>query len=42
MIPWGTILSAQQINEVAAFVLQRHMDATGRTMDDLRGAGGPD
>lgn len=37
MIPWVTILSPQQINEVAAFILQRNMDATGRTMDDLRG-----
>jgi cytochrome c oxidase cbb3-type subunit 3 len=39
MVPWGPILSAQQINEVAAFVIQRNMDATGRTMDDFMGAG---
>jgi len=38
MIPWAAILSPQQINEVTAFILQRHMDATGRTMDDLRGS----
>jgi cytochrome c oxidase cbb3-type subunit 3 len=42
MVPWAQILSPQQINEVAAFILQRHMDATGRTMDDLRGATGAD
>jgi len=40
MIPWGPILSAQQINEVTAFILQRNMDATGRTMDDFMGSGG--
>lgn len=42
MVPWAQILSAQQINEVAAFVIQRHMDATGRTLDDMRGAPGAD
>ncbi len=40
MIPWEQILSAQQINEVAAFVIQRHMDATGRTIEEMRGADG--
>ena len=40
MIPWQTILSPQQINQVAAFILDRHMTATGRTMEDLMGAGG--
>ncbi len=42
MVPWGPILTAQQINEVAAFILQKHMDATGRTMEDLRGVPGAD
>ncbi len=42
MVPWEGLLTAQQINEVTAFVLQRHMDATGRTMDDLRGESGGD
>jgi len=42
MVPWAQILTAQQINEVAAFVIQRHMDATGRTLDDMRGAPGAD
>jgi cytochrome c oxidase cbb3-type subunit 3 len=39
MVPWGPILSAQQMNEVAAFILQRNMDATGRTIEDFMGAG---
>lgn len=39
MVPWGPILSAQQINEVTAFIVQRHMDATGRTLADMTGAG---
>ncbi len=39
MIPWATILSPQQINQVTAFILSRHMEATGRTMDDLMGGG---
>ena len=42
MVPWQTILSPQQINEVAAFIIERHLDATGRTLDDMRGAGGAD
>lgn len=42
MVPWQTILSPQQINEVAAFILDKHMAATGRTMDDLVGSGGAD
>jgi cytochrome c oxidase cbb3-type subunit 3 len=39
MVPWGPILSAQQINEVAAFIVQRNMEATGRTLDSFTGAG---
>jgi cytochrome c oxidase cbb3-type subunit 3 len=39
MVPWGPILSPQQINSVAAFVIQRNLDATGRTLDDFRGEG---
>ena len=39
MVPWGPILSAQQINSVAAFVIQRNMDATGRSFEDYGGAG---
>jgi len=42
MIPWAAILSPQQINEAAAFILQKNMDATGRSIDDLRGASGAD
>lgn len=40
MVPWAAILSQQQINEVAAFVLDRHLGATGKTLDDMMGAQG--
>ena len=40
MVPWAQILSPQQINEVAAFIIQRHMDATGRTLEEMRSAEG--
>ncbi len=39
MVPWGPILSPQQINSVAAFVIQRNLDSTGRTLEDFLGAG---
>jgi cytochrome c oxidase cbb3-type subunit 3 len=39
MIPWAPILTQQQINEVMAFIVQRNMDATGRTLEDFTGAG---
>ena len=35
MIPWAAILSQQQINEVAAFVLERHLTATGKSLSDM-------
>lgn len=42
MVPWAGILSPQQINEVTAFVIQKHLDATGGTLDDMRGPAGAD
>ena len=50
MVPWQGILSPEQINQVAAYVLSRHMEATGRSLesvmaeptsagDEARGAG---
>ena len=35
MVPWGGILTPEQINQVAAYVLQKHMDATGRQLEDV-------
>lgn len=35
MVAWDGILSPEQINNVAAYVLDLHMDATGRSLDDV-------
>jgi cytochrome c oxidase cbb3-type subunit 3 len=35
MVAWEGILSPEQINNVAAYVLDLHMDATGRTLEDV-------
>jgi cytochrome c oxidase cbb3-type subunit 3 len=35
MVAWDGILSPEQINNVAAYVLDLHMDATGRTLEDV-------
>ncbi len=35
MVAWDGILSPEQINNVAAYILSRHADATGRSMDDI-------
>jgi cytochrome c oxidase cbb3-type subunit 3 len=35
MVAWGGILSPEQINDVAAYVLSKHVEATGRSMDDI-------
>jgi cytochrome c oxidase cbb3-type subunit 3 len=37
MVPWGGILSPEQINQVAAFVITRHSQATGRSIDEIVG-----
>ena len=35
MVPWGGILSPEQINDVAAFVITKHSEATGRPIDEI-------
>lgn len=44
MVPWGGILSPEQINQVAAFVITRHSEATGRPVEEIvaGGAGAED
>lgn len=38
MVAWGGILSPDQINQVASYVLGEHAAATGRSMDDITAA----
>jgi cytochrome c oxidase cbb3-type subunit 3 len=35
MVAWDGILSPEQINDVAAYILAKHAEATGRSMDDI-------
>ena len=43
MVAWEGILSPEQINNVAAYILSKHAEATGRPMDDiLREPGAPE
>ena len=35
MVAWGGILTPEQINQVAAYVIDRHAEATGRSIDDI-------
>ena len=35
MVPWGGILSPEQINQVAAFVITKHSEATGRPIEEI-------
>ena len=37
MVPWGVILSPEQITNVAAYVIQKNSDATGRPIEDFVG-----
>jgi cytochrome c oxidase cbb3-type subunit 3 len=39
MIPWGGILSPEQINQVAAYVIAKHSEATGRPIEEIVGTG---
>lgn len=39
MIPWGGILSPEQINQVAAYVITKNSEATGRPLEDILGSG---
>ena len=40
MVPWGGILSPDQIRHVAAFVISRHSEATGRPLEEILKAPG--
>jgi len=40
MIPWAQILSPEQINQVAAYIITKHSEATGRPIDQILGSGG--
>lgn len=35
MVPWGGILTPEQINQVAAYVIAKHSEATGRSIDEI-------
>lgn len=35
MVAWDGILSPEQINDVAAYILSKNADATGRSIDDV-------
>ena len=37
MVPWGGILSPEQINQVAAYVITKHSEATGRPVEAIVG-----
>ncbi len=37
MVPWQGILSPEQINQVAAYVITKNSEATGRAIDDFLG-----
>ncbi len=35
MVAWGGILTPEQINDVAAYVISKHSEATGRSIEDI-------
>jgi cytochrome c oxidase cbb3-type subunit 3 len=41
MPAWNQILSPEQVNQVTSYVLAQHAQATGRSMDEMIGGGGP-
>jgi cytochrome c oxidase cbb3-type subunit 3 len=38
MVPWRGILSPEQINQAAAFIVSKNSEATGRSLEDFTGA----
>ncbi len=42
MVPWEGILDPDQINQVAAYILSKYSEATGRPIEEIAGAGGSD
>ena len=40
MIPWKGILSPEQIHQVAAYVVSKHSEATGRSLEEILAAPG--
>ncbi|MBT3326964.1 MAG: hypothetical protein HN396_12040 [Gemmatimonadales bacterium] len=39
MVPWGQILSPVDINNVAAYIISKHSEATGRPIEEIVGGG---
>ncbi len=39
MVPWKTVLSPEEINQVAAYVIKKHSEATGRPIQEILGGG---
>ena len=42
MVPWQGILSPEEINQVAAYIITKNSEATGRSTDDFLAGGDPE
>lgn len=42
MVPWGGILSPEQINQVAAYVITKNSEASGRSIEEILAPPAPD